>query len=47
MVSGKSEPDTFILNRTHDGEVSLLDQVIGAKDKVAYLQKHRLNFCAK
>ncbi|XP_048521630.1 putative phosphoenolpyruvate synthase isoform X2 [Dendroctonus ponderosae] len=40
VVSGNSEPDTFILNRTHDGEVSLLDQVIGAKDKVLTLTEN-------
>ncbi|KAL1502561.1 hypothetical protein ABEB36_007686 [Hypothenemus hampei] len=37
VVSGKCEPDMFILNRNFEGQVSLLDQTIGSKDKVLTL----------
>lgn len=37
VVSGVSEPDTFILNRNYSGQVCLLDQVIGSKTKVITL----------
>ncbi|XP_066149051.1 rifampicin phosphotransferase-like [Euwallacea fornicatus] len=34
VVSGLSDPDTFILKRTYDGKVDLVDQTIGTKNKV-------------
>ncbi|XP_066256626.1 rifampicin phosphotransferase-like [Euwallacea similis] len=34
VVSGLSDPDTFILKRTYDGKVDLVNQTIGAKNKV-------------
>ncbi|KAJ8967032.1 hypothetical protein NQ314_003149 [Rhamnusium bicolor] len=34
VVSGKSDPDTFILNRTWDDKVCLLDHTIGLKNKI-------------
>ncbi|XP_060534169.1 prodigiosin synthesizing transferase PigC-like isoform X2 [Cylas formicarius] len=39
VVSGKSDPDTFILNRTFDGKICLLDQIIGTKNKVVTLTR--------
>ncbi|CAG9770742.1 unnamed protein product [Ceutorhynchus assimilis] len=40
VVSGKSEPDTFVLNRTYDGVVSLNHQTLGAKDKMITLAEN-------
>ncbi|XP_076267913.1 rifampicin phosphotransferase-like [Rhynchophorus ferrugineus] len=37
VVSGNAEPDTFILNRTYDGQICLLDESIGSKSKVLKL----------
>ncbi|KAJ8916677.1 hypothetical protein NQ315_000322 [Exocentrus adspersus] len=34
VVSGKSDPDTFVLNRTWDDKVCMLDYNIGHKNKV-------------
>lgn len=34
VVSGKSDPDTFVLTRTWDGEIGLLNRNIGSKNKV-------------
>ncbi|XP_050301904.1 putative phosphoenolpyruvate synthase isoform X2 [Anthonomus grandis grandis] len=40
VVSGDADPDTFILNRTYDGRVSLFDQIIGEKVKVLLLTEN-------
>ncbi|CAG9857640.1 unnamed protein product [Phyllotreta striolata] len=34
VVSGESDPDTFVLNRTWDGKICLIDKALGAKNKV-------------
>ncbi|XP_056640414.1 uncharacterized phosphotransferase YvkC-like isoform X1 [Diorhabda sublineata] len=34
VVSGDSDPDTFILNRTWDGKVCVLEKILGSKNKV-------------
>lgn len=42
VVSGESDPDTFILSRTWDSKVGLLNQKLGRKNKILKLTDGRV-----